>query len=465
MPRRLVELDSATKVRVVEVQQDIPYVVLSYCWGGDQLKLLSSNTSTFTSQEGPELLELSQSVRDAVCVTWNLGLRYLWVDALCIIQDDGTDLASELAKMADIYEGALFTIAAGSVARCSEGFLHQRRLQDTFRISIEDTQGYQGSLLLQNTRVKFAAEALDPIVLRAWTFQEVLLSSRLLYFGLEKLEWSCAAHGGDLSDGGSPSHIHFPRYRWRQLPEMGHTSSVARVESYWANVLTDYTKRALTVPSDKLVALSAVAQRFAERARGGSYLTYLAGIWLEHLPFGLLWYNDNDDDASESQSHPTSRASSWRAPSWSWASMDGPLNFFRLANGDSGQSKLDMNGPLEIINYRVQLKFDNAPYAGVVKAELELTGLLKHVNLDYHSGALEIKLDPDGQLDVGTWPEEIYWDEPPSPDNLEKYSRVLLLEIISPWRNNDLDGEPNEYIMWTLILAEKENGMCYPFDC
>jgi hypothetical protein len=236
---------------------------------------------------------------------------------------------------------------------------------------------------------------------------------------------------------------------------------VARVESYWANVLTDYTKRALTVPSDKLVALSAVAQRFAERARGGSYLTYLAGIWLEHLPFGFLWYNDNDDDAPESQSHPTSRASSWRAPSWSWASMDGPLNFFRPANGDSGQSKLDMNDPLEIINYRVQLKFDNAPYASVVKAELEVTGLLKHVNLDYHSGALEVKLDPDDQLDVGTWPEEIYWDEPPSPDILEKYSRVLLLEVISPWRNNDLDGEPDEYIMWTLILAEEENGMCY----
>jgi hypothetical protein len=112
-------------------------------------------------------------------VTWNLGLRYLWVDALCIIQDDSTDLASELAKMADIYEGALFTIAAGSVARCSEGFLHQRRLQDTFRISIEDTQAYQSSLLLQNTRVKSAAEALDPIALRAWTFQEGVSSFRL----------------------------------------------------------------------------------------------------------------------------------------------------------------------------------------------------------------------------------------------------------------------------------------------
>jgi hypothetical protein len=139
-----------------------------------------------------------------------------------------------------------------------------------------------------------------------------LLSSRLLYFGLEKLEWSCTAHGGDLSDGGSPSHIHLSRYRWRQFLEMSHTSSVARVESYWANILTNYTRRALTVPSDKLVALSAVAQRFAEGARGGSHLTYLAGIWLEHLPFGLLWYNDN-----ENQSHPTSRTSSWRATSWS----------------------------------------------------------------------------------------------------------------------------------------------------
>lgn len=128
IPRRLIEIDSPNQARVVESQQDTPYVALSYCWGSDQAKLTRSTQSRFMSKEG-SASEFSQSIRDAISVTWQLGARHLWVDALCIMQDDFADLVAELGKMADIYEGALFTILAGGAAKCTEGFLRPRQPQ------------------------------------------------------------------------------------------------------------------------------------------------------------------------------------------------------------------------------------------------------------------------------------------------------------------------------------------------
>lgn len=110
------------------------FVALSYCWGGDQLHK-TTKTRLRETKGKIDYSQLPATIQDAIQVTLGLGFHYLWVDSLCIVQDDPDELIHEIAKMASIYSQAVVTISAISAAAAGDGFLDRCNFPGALYIS------------------------------------------------------------------------------------------------------------------------------------------------------------------------------------------------------------------------------------------------------------------------------------------------------------------------------------------
>lgn len=193
-----------------------PYVALSYCWGTSQQQKDARTTRENVDYRhgGIDISQLPQSIKDAIEVTRKLELSYLWVDALCIVQNDPIDVKSELAKMASIYRGATITISAASANDSTEGFLKNRDLKraygNLFQLPYHNKRPdgvVEGMVFLSEHPVADTHE--ENIDQRAWTFQEDMLSLRLLRFGSKQTTWRCPTYSvaKRIDGGGCPTLI------------------------------------------------------------------------------------------------------------------------------------------------------------------------------------------------------------------------------------------------------------------
>lgn len=136
MPTRLIELDknSTTHARLIDLNDKsrscstslIRYAALSYCWSTTKQDGTTRSNLSSRLQQGLDILTLPKTLQDALLVTKALDLRYIWIDSLCIVQDDSDDWAKESTKMADIYKGAWVVVATASASDCALGFLQHR---------------------------------------------------------------------------------------------------------------------------------------------------------------------------------------------------------------------------------------------------------------------------------------------------------------------------------------------------
>lgn len=133
MPTRLIEIgkDIGSPLRLIETDSSFEqrYVALSHCWGS-----IPKAAGFFTSKDtwdrhkrNIDFEKLPRTFQDAVTITRDLGIKYIWIDSLCIIQGDQDDWANEAGKMENVFSSAYCTIAASSASSCLEGFLHERR--------------------------------------------------------------------------------------------------------------------------------------------------------------------------------------------------------------------------------------------------------------------------------------------------------------------------------------------------
>jgi hypothetical protein len=270
------------------------YVALSYRWGTTQKGELKDNVY-YDYRHSIPLESISRTPRDAIRITRGLGIRYLWVDALCIIQDSDVDKDKELGVMGDIYRNATVTIAAANGDHADSGLFKIRDVRayrpcPIFRYEDEDGR-----------EVRVFAARLDhevqnsPLDTRAWTFQEEILSTRILKFGPDSLRWSCvtlaASEMAPMGNRHSPHRLDYQMREWIHYPEAKPLWYEAldprrRYFEDWYSVVEHYSTRNLTKPTDKLPALSGLA-KIMQRLYG---CTYLAGLWKEDLEYGLLWY-------------------------------------------------------------------------------------------------------------------------------------------------------------------------------
>lgn len=175
------------------------YAALSYCWGGNQALLLTSDTIEELSFKGISQEDLPRTIADAITVAISLGIQYLWVDALCILQDSEEDKAREIAKVAMVYSNATVTMAVSRASSVDEGFLSDRfPVEHTAVIELIVSEYQPGStktamLVPQEPDATDLVSVMDhnPLGKRAWTFQERLLSPRVLDYGEVQTRWWC----------------------------------------------------------------------------------------------------------------------------------------------------------------------------------------------------------------------------------------------------------------------------------
>ncbi|CAO2650782.1 Nn.00g020740.m01.CDS01 [Neocucurbitaria sp. VM-36] len=324
LPTRLVEVgaDARCIPRICEttvLDTGTAYVTLSHCWGGKvPLMLKQSNYARFLIDLP---LDIPKTFADAMRVTRLLGFRYIWIDSLCIIQDSVEDWAIESARMNRVYQYSWCNIAATSARNHSEGLFTRSCHPSALEIDFDIYNAHHVPpdrwmrCLVWNPDLWRQKVTDTELLHRAWVVQEMLLSPRILHYADGQLFWECDEFQACTTfPEGIPPDLHETGSKLlgekMQPTQLTRGFYLNQKDQMWSKALAYYTKSKLTFPTkDKLMAISAIARQL------GNDKEYIIGLWKENLIMQLLW----------SVTEPSSLPSEWRAPSWSWASVDGGI--------------------------------------------------------------------------------------------------------------------------------------------
>jgi hypothetical protein len=315
-----------------------PYNILTHCWGPGPT--FSTTRVNLTSRYmGFPIEELPATFRDAVQVTRVLGIKYLWIDSLCIIQRDQVDWLAESNKMQDYYKNAYLTIGAATAENSSAGFLHPRTER---KVQLSIGRG----LCCRLEPHLWPTLAQSVLHKRAWCLQEHILSTRLLQFTQSEIILECQTTL-ERETGGYPPYL--ARRDLREVDSMSLTGAdlkgvlvpvtfgkltVEQTFQTWYRTIEEYTNRDLTFPGDRLPAISGLASEF-ERATGfqNDY-----GTWRQDIHNGLAWIVRSDlvEDPDEylRESHREREKLSLNAPTWSWAHKATAVYFLSNSRAD-----------------------------------------------------------------------------------------------------------------------------------
>lgn len=329
-PARLLDIgrsqDETCRIvlRPQNTSQARKYITLSYRWDAKkQPQLLSSNIDDLL--RGWPIRTLPKTFRDTIVVARALGVRYLWIDALCIIQDSHEDWERESASMGLVYANGLCNIAA-SASDGPDGGLFRSRNAESIRLGcvradpLPDTRIQTFNII--DTLYTHRQLRHTPFFKRGWIFQERMLAPRVIYFAEEQVFWECYQ---ELKCEAFPTGIPFAGSFKALLPEnLTNLSTWSWGECVpctmfrqWNRVVQGYSDSQFTFINDKLPAFMGIASYF-EPLMGADYA------------FGM-WSVDLERQLGFSVERPVMKRSlDYRAPSWSWASLDSPVHFADL---------------------------------------------------------------------------------------------------------------------------------------
>ncbi|ETS81653.1 hypothetical protein PFICI_06655 [Pestalotiopsis fici W106-1] len=266
---------------------------------------------------------LPNTFRDAIEVTRELKVQFLWIDSLCIIQDDEDDWKEESSKMASVYRNSYLTICATAGESDDAGLWHRLPTGTSTKVIIQHTaKQYEvyfrkvGVTRFLHTDSESGIHLREiglfsPLITRGWTLQERLLSPRLLHYG----------HGDSLYMAGTKRFSNVVR-------NMQTSSYHDEVENCWRLLVEHYSTLRLTLSKDVLPAVSALAN-ICSAARPGD--RYLVGLWERSIIDDMCWRKIDV---------LTNRPDTWRAPSWSWASITGQIGYFSASIVNKAYSRL-----------------------------------------------------------------------------------------------------------------------------
>jgi len=276
-------------VLVCDTNQRGTYCTLSYRWSSNPVTLQTKNLDSF--RRALPTTELPLTISFAIRVARILGFKYLWVDALCILQDSEDDWKAEAVKMDTIYFNSTLTIAVVDGPTCLPG------------------EAAPGS-----RKPEHGWRPLGELDTRGWVAQEEILSRRILSFTDGGVFWSCKMwncsewNPTGISDTSNSLKYNINRKVQSWVPEK------AKGYELWRAVLQDYAKRQLTEESDRFIALRGIASFFSSRLQD----KIIAGIWMGNIKTDLAWYSPSPQPI---------RPTSCVAPSWSWGSVSGPISY------------------------------------------------------------------------------------------------------------------------------------------
>ncbi|TVY92561.1 hypothetical protein LAWI1_G003585 [Lachnellula willkommii] len=338
LPSRVLDVKPRTGgvVRLLETRDIITsrsspqYASLSHCWG-KQSFITTTQQTLEQRKKGIEWESLPRTFQDAIALVQALGIRFIWIDSLCIIQGDAEDWRKEAACMARIYSNSYLNIAATGASDSRGGCFFPRSLKDSSRPSelksfpVGSHTAGSGPMIrvrpsLDAVHLRFSTTTdtvsynfdtvAVPLLSRAWVFQERYLAPRTLHFHPTEMVMECKSTTR-CECTGLDKLVNPMRKNSVDLRSL----DKSEVLDYWFEVVREYSFLRLTHDSDRLIALVGVATVFQERLESG----YLAGLWEEDIARNVLWKVSKFE---WTQHHRNARRPKQALiPSWSWASL------------------------------------------------------------------------------------------------------------------------------------------------
>lgn len=409
IPERLINVSSETP-RLILRNEILPfacspefkYTALSYCWGSGESQAKTTAVTLHDRQASINETELPPVLRDAIRVTRALGIPFLWVDALCILQDDRSDWERQCAEMNNIYGAAHVTLCVANSASCNEGFLQQT--VPCIRLPFQSLQAPEvtGSFLVQcNKHLSGSPMSWEPsqesrVLLwddvgssiwhqRGWVFQENQLSTRKVIFGSRNLYFECnymaQARGKHRHSGPCP-YIVRPHSVSITFTE---TNPKVIYDAWNSSILDEYARynaSSFSCVADVLPALSGLARLFGDRLKDA----YYAGHWERDLYRSLSW------NAMPLRSFAM-QPSELILPSWSL-----------LAKGDIDlyttylDLRLDLRSEIKVLKARVVTVGEN-PFGALKECRLWIRGY----TLDMSRREVQVLAEPPENDQWGGW--------------------------------------------------------------
>lgn len=336
LPTRVVDVSDPTNVKLIEASgMTGRYLCLSHCWGEHQpLRTLTSNYVDHLSSI--PWSQIPETFQDAITLTRTLGFSYIWIDSLCIVQDDAADWEAEAQKMMDIYQNCFLTIAATSSPSSDTGLFLETQIPA--EVSGTTDQGDAYAYHLRPSVQHFPHASMPsvftqrwPLLTRAWVLQERLLAPRVIHVARPELFWECRA----CIDCECTEPTNPPPLSIGPLTNLKHSYWSTATDptkpfttQHWWAIVELYTSLKLSFRSDTFPALSGLVRHIIATSSAHDAspppsptnlytpTTYLAGLWRPTLPVDLLWKNNHE----HIRHPPIPGPLPYLAPSWSWAS-------------------------------------------------------------------------------------------------------------------------------------------------
>ncbi|KAF5005842.1 hypothetical protein FDECE_7739 [Fusarium decemcellulare] len=358
LPYRVLQLSRNSQGNiVVQLAQDTgrqaPYACLSHRWGTSTFRCRTTTDTIAAHLQCVPWGNLPKTFQEAAEVTLFLGLEYLWIDSLCIIQNDEEDWKIQAAQMCSIYQNSYITLAATSSSDSDMGLFWT-----VYKIPIESHGLSHNQLFLRQAADhlyddKSTDPAVNhdfPLLTRGWVYQERILARRVVHFSRFELRFECMAPAPQCECG-----LQSAWSRKRSHQDTLASTSLEEIRTHWYEIIGDFSSLHLTYHSDALAALAGIARQYgtAHQALLGRYV---AGLWQHTLPYDLIWYVKKGNRGKRSEKYT--------APTWSWASTTADSEMLRFARKTE---------ELEVVNFDVDLAGPDE-YGPINSAHLTLRG-------------------------------------------------------------------------------------------
>ncbi|OQO00819.1 hypothetical protein B0A48_13506 [Cryoendolithus antarcticus] len=330
LPTRVIDVGTGNdEPRLIEgANAEELYVALSHVWGCQPL-LRTTKSNQIAHQRGIPLSDLPPNFRDAIIITRDLGYRFLWIDSICIVQDDEAEWQRECSEMTHVYSNAVVVIAAEDAPNTSGGLLTTSEATDaTHSIVISVANDFQETEILIKVQGPFDAYHRDfgrprsRLSMRGWALQEYLLAPRILHFSGGLATMSC------FEGRRRPDRKWMQSYtsiRTKLQPnirkDMLGTNQPTEMIMQWYETLYEYSTRKLTRESDRFVAVAGVSRLLGQFFADHVETKYLAGLWSHDLVRGLAWVTRESAEAVYKKRGPNVH------PSWSPLNTPGVIHF------------------------------------------------------------------------------------------------------------------------------------------
>ena len=452
LPKRLIDVGwlGRRPPRLVMSEEledtDIRYATLSYCWGNANFCTTKENESSHR-QELPLQL-IPDTLKDAFTLTQDLHIQFLWVDALCIVQDDHTEWKIEASKMQDIYAGSSITIAATDAAASSTGCFPTApaRLDkaDVF-LTITDTEHDSRAIVrVQPNDIRISAKS-SVLNTRGWIFQELVLSHRTVHCMHSGLHWECK------SEFRTETGLVFDRSSKHEsiVPALPHETQILTNKTWW-KWIEDYSARRFTFPTDRLPALSGIVQYYQMVTKDVPIL----GMWERSFHQDLLWVRISilAEKSDQTPQHLSN------IPSWTWLSCPYGISY-DFWNSFNGEASPDRNvyDHVKVVEWAVVWS-ENPLVSEVKTSRLVLDGPIQEIVLSVSPKGLvnnPTYLDVnDEKLDFGKsnfpWRCSGQFDSGPRMCP----TQYLCLLLRSTENSDSMEGGNTRSIMETFLILE-----------